>query len=185
MVGEMRDSETAQIVIQAALTGHLVLSTLHTNSAPEAITRLIEMGIDPLHFSDALLGVLAQRLTRKLCNYCKKPYHSDYDEYMQLVTDYGKEQFEKDISLPYKDDLLLNRASGCEQCNQTGYMGRISIHELLIGTDEIKSAIKKRLPAEELFEIALKNSMKTLRTDGISKVFQGATDYHQVLRVCI
>ena len=185
MVGEMRDSETAQIVIQSALTGHLVLSTLHTNSAPEAITRLIEMGIDPLHFSDALLGVLAQRLTRQLCSYCKKSYHPDYDEYMQLVTDYGKEQFEKDISLPYKDDLVLNRASGCEQCNQTGYMGRIAIHELLIGTDEIKSAIKKRLPAEELFEIALKNSMKTLRTDGISKVFQGATDYHQVLRVCI
>ncbi len=185
MVGEMRDSETAQIAIQASLTGHLVLSTLHTNSAPETITRLIEMGIDPLHFSDALLGILAQRLTLQLCSYCKKPYHPDYDEYMQLVTDYGKEQFEKDIAVSCKDDFVLNKAYGCEHCNQTGYMGRIALHELLLGNSEIKSAIKKRLPAEEFFEIAMKNSMKTLKMDGISKVFQGLTDYHQVLRVCI
>ncbi len=104
---------------------------------------------------------------------------------MQLVTDYGKEQFEKDIAVSYKDDFVLNKAYGCEHCNQTGYMGRIALHELLLGNSEIKSAIKKRLPAEEFFEIAMKNSMKTLKMDGISKVSQGLTDYHQVLRVCI
>lgn len=185
MIGEMRDEETAKIAIEASLTGHLVLSTLHTNSAPETAVRLIEMGMDPYNFSDALLGILAQRLARKLCEYCKKPYHPSREEYEEIVRGYGKEWFEAHKMKAYSPELSFMKREGCEKCGKTGYHGRIAFHELLIGTKKIKDALKKSTGAERLLELALEEGMRTLRMDGILKVFQGITDYDQVNKVCL
>jgi len=184
MVGEMRDFETAKTGVEASLTGHLVFSTLHTNSAPETIVRLLDMGIDPLNFADALLGILAQRLVRTLCKNCKEPYHPTPEEYDNIVESYGREAFLK-LNYPYTDDLTLYSPRGCEQCNQTGYKGRMGIHELLIGTDPIKRAIQKHETVEVLREIAMSEGMTTLLQDGIMKSLQGVTDFKQVYRVCI
>src|SRR6056297_85161 len=137
MVGEMRDRETTQIGIEASLTGHLVFSTLHTNSAPESVTRLLDMGMDPFNFADALIAILAQRLVRTLCKNCKESYHPDKSEYEALVREYDEELFKKNVNIPYSEDLMLYRPAGCEQCNNTGYRGRLGIHELLIASDTI------------------------------------------------
>jgi type II secretory ATPase GspE/PulE/Tfp pilus assembly ATPase PilB-like protein len=185
MIGEMRDAETAQIAIEASLTGHLVFSTLHTNSAPETVVRLIEMGMDPYNFSDALLGILAQRLARKLCEHCKKPYHPDREEYDELIHSYGKEWFAAHSMTDYLPELSFMKKEGCEKCGGTGYKGRIAFHELLIGTKTIKDAIKKNTGAEQLRSLAIEEGMRTLRMDGIMKVFRGITDYEQVNKVCL
>ncbi|MFC1840995.1 GspE/PulE family protein, partial [Thermodesulfobacteriota bacterium] len=183
MVGEMRDHETVATGIEASLTGHLVFSTLHTNSAPETITRLLDMGMDPFNFADALLGVLAQRLVRTLCKDCKEPYHPDQKEYDDLVRSYAG-NFEA-LGYPYTDDLELYKANGCDKCNNTGYRGRAGIIELLHGTDEMQAKIQEKAKMEILREQAVKDGMTTLMQDGIRKVFMGLTDIQQVRRVCI
>jgi len=183
MVGEMRDRETVTTGIEASLTGHLVFSTLHTNSAPETITRLLDMGMDPFNFADALLGVLAQRLVRTLCKDCKQPYHPDREEYERLVRAYDGD-FEA-LGFPYKDDLTLYRAGGCDRCNNTGYKGRTGILELLDGTEEMRALIQDKAKIEILREQAVKDGMTTLMQDGIRKVFLGVTDILQVRKVCI
>jgi len=185
MVGEMRDKETTQIGIEASLTGHLVLSTLHTNSAPESITRLLDMGMDPFNFADAILCIMAQRLVRTLCPDCKKDYHPEQKEYDELVRIYGAEDFEKNVNIAYSDDLTLYKADGCDQCNNTGYRGRMAIHELLMGTDEIKRLIQTGARVEELRQTAMKEGMSTLKQDGIEKIFQGRTDLIQIRKVTI
>jgi type II secretory ATPase GspE/PulE/Tfp pilus assembly ATPase PilB-like protein len=184
MIGEMRDAETAAIGIEASLTGHLVFSTLHTNSAPESITRLLDMGLNPLNFSDAFLGVLGQRLTRRLCLKCREEYSLSSDEFEMLTAEYGKEYFDK-AGFDYDTDMTLYRASGCENCSGTGYRGRMGIHELMEGTPQIKLMIKKQANTEKIYEQAMKEGMSTLKQDGILKVFQGFTDMAEVRRVCI
>lgn len=183
MVGEMRDYETVSTGIEASLTGHLVFSTLHTNSAPETITRLLDMGMDPFNFADALLGVLAQRLVRTLCKDCKETYHPEKDEYDTLVRSYGGD-FDA-LGIPYTDDLTLCRARGCDRCSQTGYRGRTALMELLDGTDDMKALIQGKARMEELREQAVKDHMTSLMQDGIRKVFLGVTDLPQVRKVCI
>ncbi|MBU0993279.1 MAG: GspE/PulE family protein [Proteobacteria bacterium] len=185
MVGEMRDPETTAIGIEASLTGHLVLSTIHTNSASESITRLLDMGMDPFNFADAVLGILAQRLVRTLCPKCKSSYHPTKQEYDELVREYGISVFEKNFSVSYTDDLTLYRPIGCEKCNRTGYSGRMGLHELLVGTDAIKSLIQSRAPVEKIRAQAIADGMTTLKQDGIEKVFSGFCDLLQVRKVCI
>ena len=184
MIGEMRDNETASTGIEASLTGHLVFSTLHTNSAPETVTRLLDMGLNPLNFSDAFLGVLAQRLVRRLCKQCKKEYHPDEEEFEEIKILYGKEYFENS-GIEYTPDLKLFTAKGCEACNGTRYKGRLGIHELMVGTKEIKKMIKTEAPTDEIFRQAAKDGMTTLIQDGIHKIFQGLTDLDEVRRVCV
>src|SRR5215831_10083213 len=133
MVGEMRDAETAHTGIEASLTGHLVFSTLHTNSAPETIARLLDMGLDPFNFADALLGVLAQRLARTLCKACKVPYHAPEIQYEEIRQAYGAAAFDA-LGLSYGPDFQLYRGMGCAVCQQTGYRGRVALHELLVAT---------------------------------------------------
>ena len=186
MVGEMRDRETTSIGIEASLTGHLVLSTLHTNSAPESITRLLDMGMDPFNFADAILCILAQRLVRTLCKNCKESYHPSKSEYEALVREYGSfEAFEKNVHIPYTDDLILNSPVGCNCCYNAGYAGRMALHELLAGTDQIKKLIQSNSSIKILREQALKDGMTTLKQDGIEKVFGGNCDLLQVRKVCI
>ncbi|MBW1700533.1 MAG: GspE/PulE family protein [Deltaproteobacteria bacterium] len=183
MVGEMRDHETVSTGIEASLTGHLVLSTLHTNSAPETITRLLDMGMDPFNFADALLGVLGQRLVRTLCKDCKEKFHPDRKEYDALVRAYDGD-FDA-LGYEYNDDFFLYRPKGCDKCGNTGYRGRTGIYELLVGTDDIKSLIQGRAKMENIRGQAIKDGMTTLMQDGIRKICLGQTDLAQVRRVCI
>jgi len=185
MVGEMRDRETTQMGIEASLTGHLVFSTLHTNSAPESITRLLDMGMDPFNFADALIAILAQRLVRTLCKDCKEAYHPEKSEYDELVREYGKELFEKNVKIPYTDQLMLYRPVGCDQCNNTGYRGRMGLHELLTATDEMKALIQSRAPMAEIRDQSIAQGMSTLKQDGIEKIFEGHCDLLEVRKVCI
>ena len=184
MIGEMRDSETAKTAIEASLTGHLVLSTLHTNTAPETVVRLIDMGMDPFNFADALLGVLAQRLARRLCEKCKEPYHPDQQAYDELVQIYDAQWFHRHGGANYSPDLRLMKRVGCEICNGSGYKGRIAIHELFLSTEDIKKAIRHKAAADELKIIAIQDGMRTLIMDGIHKVFQGITDLEEILQIC-
>ena len=181
LIGEMRDHETAHIGIEASLTGHLVLSTLHTNSAPETITRLLDLGLDPVNFSDALLGILAQRLMRTLCGKCKEPYKPEQKELDHLISQYGEEMF-ADTGIDTKD-IELMRAVGCDECGDSGYKGRTGVHELLVGTHELQSMIYKKADLSDLTAQAIKDGMRTLKQDGIHKIFQGLTDYEQLLRI--
>lgn len=183
MVGEMRDKETVTMGIEASLTGHLVLSTLHTNSAPETITRLLDMGMDPFNFADALLGVLAQRLVRTLCKDCKEPYHPLKNEFDGLVRAYEGD-FDK-LGFSYNDHFVLYKPKGCSKCGHTGYAGRTAIHELLLGTDEIKTMVQNRSKVKDLKNQAIKDGMTTLMQEGIRKVCLGLTDFSQVRRVCM
>lgn len=183
MVGEMRDHETVATAIEASLTGHLVFSTLHTNSAPETITRLLDMGMDPFNFADAILGILAQRLVRTLCKDCKEKYHPTQEEFDALRRAYEGD-FDA-LGFEYNSDLVLYRPKGCPKCGNTGYRGRVAIHELLVGTDEMKSLIQNRARMEELRRQAIKDGMITLMQDGIRKVLLGYTDLIQVRKVCI
>lgn len=185
MVGEMRDRETTHIGIEASLTGHLVFSTLHTNSAPESIVRLLDMGMDPFNFADAILCIMAQRLVRTLCRDCKKQYNPSREEFDELVREYGQEEFEHNVGIAYSSDLELYKPGGCELCNNTGYRGRMGIHELLTGTDGMKKLIQRRAQMEEIRDRAVKDGMTSLKQDGIEKVFAGFTDLLQVRKVCI
>jgi type II secretory ATPase GspE/PulE/Tfp pilus assembly ATPase PilB-like protein len=184
MVGEMRDHETAATGIEASLTGHLVFSTLHTNSAPETITRLLDMEIDPFNFADALLGIMAQRLVRTLCKDCKEEYVPTQEEFAELMQEYGLDHWDT-LGIRYSQNFKLYRPKGCPKCGGTGYKGRMGIHELLVATEEIKRMIQKRTPIEELRKQALHDGMTTLLQDGIQKVIKGVTDFKQVRAVCI
>lgn len=184
MIGEMRDEETASIGIEASLTGHLVFSTLHTNSAPETITRLLDMGLNPLNFSDAFLGVLAQRLTRRLCANCREESPVTKDDFEVLVSEYGKNQISKS-GIEYDEGMTMYKTGGCDTCSGTGYRGRMGIHELMEGTPHIKLMIKKQANTEEILEMAMKEGMSTLKQDGIMKMVKGYTDMAEVRRVCI
>jgi len=183
MVGEMRDEETAGIAVEASLTGHLVFSTLHTNSAPETVTRLLEMGLDPYSFSDSLLCVLAQRLARRLCPDCRESYRPLEAEIDELVAEYGEEDFDR-AGLK-REELSLYRAGGCERCDHSGYRGRLGIHEVLDCTPHLKSLIKRRAHTDSIYEQSVLDGMTSLKQDGIVKVLQGLTDIHEVRRVCI
>jgi type II secretory ATPase GspE/PulE/Tfp pilus assembly ATPase PilB-like protein len=204
MVGEMRDKETVSIGIEASLTGHLVFATLHTNSAPESINRLLDMGMDPFNFADALLGILAQRLGKRLCGDCKKPHIATADEMKALLAEYSEElkyteTWKKDPVAATKalyaewvklfaneqGQFTLYEPVGCDKCTGTGYRGRVGLHELLIGTDSVKKAIQEHARVAELLAICLEDGMHTLKQDGMEKVLQGITDMHQIRAVCI
>ncbi|MDT8334757.1 MAG: ATPase, T2SS/T4P/T4SS family [Desulfurivibrionaceae bacterium] len=177
MVGETRDAETANTVIEAALTGHLVFSTLHTNSAPETVTRLLGMGIDPFNFADSLLGVLAQRLIKRLCPHCRQKYSPDEDEINILKKEYGDHPV---FPLEIPDKLTLFRARGCGHCQKSGYKGRLAIHELLITDDQMRTKIESNAPVADIRYAAMVAGMRTLKQDGILKVMNGDTDLKQV-----
>ena len=202
MVGESRDKETVSMGVEASLTGHLVFSTLHTNSAPESIIRLLDMGMDPFNFADALLGILAQRLAKRLCD-CKESYFPEQDEIKSFIAEYADDLRH---TAPWKADyagearklyegwvksygengrLRFYKAVGCDKCNKTGYKGRVGLHELLVGDDEIKKLIQERARVAELFVSAVAAGMRTLKMDGMEKVMMGATDLKQVRSVCI
>jgi type II secretory ATPase GspE/PulE/Tfp pilus assembly ATPase PilB-like protein len=183
MVGEMRDLETASTAVEASLTGHLVFSTLHTNSAPETVTRLIDMGLEPFSFADALLGVLAQRLARTLCKQCREAYSPGADEVAELRAAYGREAFDK-LGLATGAGLKLFRAKGCNACANSGYKGRVGVHELLVTDDEIKRVIQQKAPVDTVRTMAIAAGMSTLLQDGVEKVLAGITDLKQVLAVC-
>jgi len=204
MVGEMRDAETTGIGIEASLTGHLVFATLHTNSATESIIRLLDMGMDPFNFADALLGILAQRLAKRLCGKCKQAYNPSPEEIRMILQEYCQEllattPFKKDAKSAYenvykdlvktygneKGQLTLYKKVGCEACGDTGYKGRVGLHELLIGTDPMKKLIQEHARVAEMVAVALEEGMRTLKMDGIEKVLQGITDIAQVRAVCI
>ena len=184
MVGETRDEETATTVIEASLTGHLVFSTLHTNSAPETVTRLLGMGMDPFNFADALLCVLAQRLVKRLCPKCKEAYTPDDEEIERIVYEYGHNP-SKPISKDELKNITLYRPKGCSVCNNTGYKGRMAIHELLVSDDGLRKLIQKKKPVMEIRDYGLEHGMTTLKQDGIQKVLMGETDMKQVLSACI
>ena len=184
MVGEMRDKETADTGIEASLTGHLVLSTLHTNSAVETVTRLLDMGCDPFSFADAMLGVLAQRLARRICKECKEQYIGSKEEYEELRQGYGPDYWDK-LSIKQDNTFRLSRGKGCETCNRSGFKGRVALHELLLGTDQMKRMVQQKARTEEMLHTALKEGMTTLVQDGIQKVLQGHTTYKEVKAVAI
>jgi len=204
MVGEMRDKETTSLGIEASLTGHLVFATLHTNSAPESIIRLLDMGMDPFNFADALLGILAQRLAKRLCAKCKQPYSPDTAELKSLLNEFceelmNTEPFKKDaksaMESVYKDwvknygnekgQLTLYKPVGCDACGGTGMKGRLGLHELLIASDRMKKAIQEHARVAEMLAICLEEGMRTLKQDGIEKVLMGLTHIKEVRAVCI
>ena len=177
LIGEMRDKETAHAGIEASLTGHLVLSTLHTNSAPETITRLLDLGLDPVNFSDACVGILAQRLIRTLCSNCKEKYIATETDLAFIERQYGQEHIaELNISQP----LELYKAKGCEECGNTGYKGRTGVHELLGMTPELRSLVYKEASVADMKKQATHDGMRTLIQDAIFKVLKGDTDLAQV-----
>jgi len=202
MVGEMRDKETTGIGIEASLTGHLVFATLHTNSAPESIIRLLDMGMDPFNFSDALLGILAQRLAKRLCA-CKQEYTPDAAEIKAFLTEYCQElmnttAFKKDpaaaMAAIYRDwvgkygkngQLVFYKPVGCEKCGGTGFKGRCGLHELLIATEPLKKLIAERARVAEILAVALEEGMRTLKQDGMEKCLMGVTHIKEVRAVCI
>jgi type II secretory ATPase GspE/PulE/Tfp pilus assembly ATPase PilB-like protein len=202
MVGESRDKETVSMGVEASLTGHLVFSTLHTNSAPESITRLMDMGMDPFNFADALLGILAQRLAKKLCD-CKASYVPDAEEFRLFTVEYAEElRHSKAWKADYAGEtrklvetwntaygvngqIYLYKAVGCEKCNKTGYKGRVGLHELLVADDGVKKLIQERARVAELFASAVEGGMRTLKMDGMEKVMMGLTDLKMVRQVCI
>ena len=184
MIGEMRDQETAKMAIEASLTGHVVFSTLHTNSAAETIIRLIDMGMDPFNFSDSLLGILAQRLVRTLCEDCKEPYNPTQSEYDNLVHHYGVMFFEH-LNIPYSEKLTLYRNKGCENCNDSGYKGRQGLYELLVATRKIKDLIIEKAPADDIKIESINDGMTVLLQEGIHLIFEGKTDVKQVMSTCM
>ena len=189
MVGEMRDAETAKMGVEASLTGHLVLSTLHTNNAPESIARLLDLGMDPFHFADALLGVLAERLARRLCTACKIGYAPSAADLEELAMQYCNET-ELDARKQLKawkaafggatGNISLFRAQGCEHCDMTGYRGRVGLYELLVANPDTKHLMQTTANVAEVKRVAIASGMRTLRQDGIVKILQGVTDLQQV-----
>lgn len=193
MVGEMRDIETAKIGIEASLTGHMVFSTLHTNSAPESMVRLLDLGMDPFNFADALVGILAQRLAKRYCGHCKKSYIASVDDIKELAREFC-------VNTPLDPDAVyqewrksyankngefsLSSASGCTECGGTGFKGRIGLYEFLEASVPIKKLIQKEATVEELLFTAINQGMHTLKQDGILKILQGHTDINQIRAVC-
>lgn len=184
MIGEMRDKETADVAVEASLTGHLVLSTLHTNSAVETVVRLLDLGCDPFNFADALQGVLAKRLCKRICIHCKESYHPSAQDYDKLAREYGVTSWEG-LGHSYGEGFLMSRGRGCEYCNQTGFKGRVALHELLRGSDELRNLIQNRAKTSEMLSVAKKEGMVTLVQDGILKVLAGLTTYEQVRTVAM
>jgi type II secretory ATPase GspE/PulE/Tfp pilus assembly ATPase PilB-like protein len=202
MVGESRDKETVSMGVEASLTGHLVFSTLHTNSAPESVTRLLDMGMDPFNFADALLGILAQRLAKRLCD-CKQDYTPDGEEIKTFVAEYAedlrhtaawKADYAGEAKKLYETwmkhygengKLKFYRPVGCDKCGKSGYKGRVGLHELLIADDDVKKLIQERARVAELFVCAVGGGMRTLKMDGMEKIMMGLTDLKQVRSVCI
>ncbi|MBU6435428.1 MAG: GspE/PulE family protein, partial [Nitrospirae bacterium] len=184
MIGEMRDKETADIAIEASLTGHLVLSTLHTNSAVETVIRLLDLGCDPFNFADAMLGVLAQRLCKRICIQCKEAYHPTHQEYDELVQGCGAREWEQ-WGVADATSITLYRGRGCDVCNRTGFKGRVPLHELLIGSEDMKSCIQSKARTVEMLNVAMREGMISLVQDGIRKVLQGVTTYRQVRSVAM
>ena len=203
MVGEMRDKETTGIGIEASLTGHLVFATLHTNSAPESITRLLDMGMDPFNFSDALLGILAQRLAKRLCG-CKQTYTPEAAELTSFLREYCEElmntpRFKADpkgaMEAVYREwvkvygndkgQLTFYKPVGCDRCGGSGFKGRCGLHELLIASDRLKKAIQEHARVAEVLAIALEEGMRTLKQDGMEKCLAGITHIKEVRAVCI
>ena len=182
LIGEMRDRETSHIGVEASLTGHLVFSTLHTNSAPETITRLLGLELDPMDFADALLGILAQRLLRTLCD-CKQRYKPSEEEIAQLRHMYGEPQERFEEMLKGLGDFQLAKTTGCDKCGNTGYRGRTGIHELLVATPEIKKLIVQKASVSEIRDLAISEGMTTLMQDGIFKVMRGQSDISQLRKV--
>jgi type IV pilus assembly protein PilB len=175
LIGEIRDRETAQISIEAALTGHLVLSTLHTNDAPSALTRLVEMGIEPFLVASSIDCILAQRLARRLCTKCKESYTPTAEE-----LEAAKFPFDPEEDLP-----KLYRAKGCSACGNTGYRGRLAVHEIMTVTEEIERLVAENASAEEMGKVARQQGMLTLRQDGLEKAREGSTSIEEVLRVIV
>jgi type IV pilus assembly protein PilB len=173
MIGEMRDLETAEIAVESSLTGHLVLSTIHTNDAPSAVIRLVDMGVEPFLISATIIGVLAQRLARKVCSNCKEPYEVDAMELRRFG-------FRPD---PSQKKITLWRGAGCELCNQTGYKGRLGIYSLMRVNDEIAELIVRRAPLNDIRDAARANGMTELKEDGLIKVLDGVTTPEEVMRV--
>jgi type II secretory ATPase GspE/PulE/Tfp pilus assembly ATPase PilB-like protein len=186
MVGEMRDEETARIGIEASLTGHLVFSTLHTNSAPESVVRLLDMGMQPFNFADSMLGILAQRLVRRLCARCKivepvsAPDLQDLAVEYCAETDLSPDAIAAEWRKRYSGSPMLARAPGCDRCSGSGYAGRLGIHELLVNSPAIRPLIRRSAGADELRVAGIREGMRTLRQDGIEKCLEGLTDVHEV-----
>ena len=193
MVGEIRDNETAQIAVESSLTGHLVLSTLHTNSAPETITRLLDMGMDPFNFADALLAVLAQRLVRRICSGCKTSTPATEDQIDELLNDsqhiWGehpqaptREATLADWTKRYAVDgrLMFFRGTGCAKCGNSGVKGRAGVHELLTVSKGVRQLIQQGARSEQIQHHAMGEGMRTLRQDGIEKVLAGVTTIEEV-----
>lgn len=178
MVGEIRDGETAKIAVEAALTGHMVLSTLHTNDAAGAVTRLEEMGVEPFLTASSLVGVLAQRLVRKLCPKCKEEVKMTREEILKILPDFPVEEYPEEIYTVYKP-------KGCLTCNNTGYKGREAVFEFLTVTDEMKKLILDRANGAEIKELAIRQGMFTLKNEGIYKVMNGKTSIEELLRVIV
>ncbi|MBI3975194.1 MAG: type II/IV secretion system protein, partial [Armatimonadetes bacterium] len=170
MIGEMRDRETAEIGVQSALTGHLVLSTLHTNDAATAVSRLTDMGVEPFLISSSVLAILAQRLARQICPHCKIAYTPPPEAVKRLGLDPSKE-------------TQLFRGQGCEECRFTGYKGRIGVFELLVMSDAIRELVVRRAPSTEIKARAVREGMQTLRDDGLEKVLSGVSTIDEILRV--
>jgi type II secretory ATPase GspE/PulE/Tfp pilus assembly ATPase PilB-like protein len=177
LIGEMRDKETAHAGIEASLTGHLVLSTLHTNSAPETITRLLDLGMDPVNFSDACVGILAQRLIRTICPNCKEKYPASETDIEFIKRQYGEEYLEE---LNLSEPLMLYKGKGCDECGDTGYKGRTGVHELLTMTGELRALVYKEVSVHEMKSQAMQDGMRTLTQDGMLKVLKGDTDISQI-----
>ena len=172
LIGEMRDHETAEIAIQASLTGHLVFSTLHTNDAAGAITRLLNMGVEPYLVSSSVVGIMAQRLVRTICPHCRESYHPQEEQL-------------REIGLTMEDipEGTLYRGTGCDKCFQSGYMGRSGIFEILLVDEDIRRMILERTNTDVIKKVALKKDMRTLRMDGARKVVEGMTTVEEVIRV--
>jgi type II secretory ATPase GspE/PulE/Tfp pilus assembly ATPase PilB-like protein len=186
MVGEMRDAETTKIGIEASLTGHLVLSTLHTNSAAESVVRLLDLGMDPFNFADALLGVLAQRLVRKLCTQCRTKHEPSVREMEAIAAEYCERttlDADKLLRKWRQDKITMFQAKGCKECDRTGYKGRLAVYELMSADAPVKRLIQTRSPIAEIAAAALASGMRTLKQDGIDKVIKGHTDMHQIRAV--
>lgn len=178
MVGEMRDNETATIAMEAALTGHLVLSTLHTNDAPSAPTRLIDMEVEPFLISSSIIGVLAQRLIRTICPNCKQPYEISREQLL-----HSGMPIPEDLGADSGGIVQLFKGAGCDTCKSSGYKGRTGVHEVMMLNDAIRDEILRKSPSHIIRKLATQNGMRTLQVDGISKVLHGTTTVEEVLRV--
>jgi type II secretory ATPase GspE/PulE/Tfp pilus assembly ATPase PilB-like protein len=199
MIGEMRDEETARIAVEASMTGHLVLSTLHTNSSAESAARLLDLGIDPFGLSDALVAIVSQRLARRLCVHCRQAHAATHEELGELAAEFlysvqrtaparaERDRLMSEWQVTYTTDagLMLYQAQGCERCKGSGYSGRLGIYEILAAGEEVRRAIRERSPASAIEKVARGGGMLTLKQDGMLKVLQGLTDMREVRASCV